>query len=61
MKVNMSIIEVFFIGLIILFFIMVMLYSLGDLFRDMGHYRRRQKNVVSLKKHQQSQRDKARR
>jgi len=61
MKVNMSIVEIVFIGLIILFFIMVMFYSLGDLFRDMGHYRRRQKNVVSLKKHQKSQQDKARR
>jgi hypothetical protein len=57
----MSIVEIFFIGLIILFFIMVMFYSLGDLFRDMGHYRRRQKNVVSLKKNLKSQQDSIRR
>jgi uncharacterized membrane protein len=44
----MSIIDGIFIGLIVLFFVMVMFYVLGDLFRDMGYYRRKQKNVVSM-------------
>ncbi|MDK2868256.1 MAG: hypothetical protein PWP51_2725 [Clostridiales bacterium] len=46
----MSIFDGIFIGLIVLFFVMVMLYVLGDLFRDMGYYRRKQKNVVALTK-----------
>lgn len=54
----MSIVEGIILGLVILFFAMVAFYSLGDLFRDIGHYRRKNKNVVNMKSHKQLRRKK---
>lgn len=47
----MSIIEWFFIGLIILFFMIIMFYSWSDLVRDLIFYRDKKKNVKSLEQH----------
>ena len=44
----MSVLEWFFIGTIILFFIGVVFYALGDLFRDRGYYKDKLKNVQKM-------------
>jgi len=50
----MSIIEWFFIGLIILFFMIVMLISWRDLMKDLFFYREKKKNVKSLEHHKRN-------
>ncbi len=47
----MSIIEWFFIGLIILFFMIIMFYSWSDLVRDLIYYREKKKNVKNFEQH----------
>lgn len=44
----MTIVDSIFIGVLGLFFLILTLYTLGDLFRDLGYYRRKQRNVVKL-------------
>ncbi len=44
----MSIFEWVLVISVALFFLIVMFYSLGDLFRDWGFYKKRQKNVTFL-------------
>lgn len=47
----MSYLEWFFIGAIILFFVIVVVFSWSDLMRDYRFYKRKQKNVKSIKAH----------
>lgn len=50
----MSIIEWFFIGLIILFFMIIMFFSWSDLTKDLIFYREKKKNVKSFEKHKRN-------
>ena len=47
----MSYLEWFFIGAIILFFVIVVVFSWSDLMKDYRYYKRKQKNVKSIKAH----------
>ena len=47
----MSIIDWFFIGLIVLIFVIFMFFSWSDLFRDILYYKEKKKNVKSMKEH----------
>ena len=53
----MSIIDGFFVALLGVFFLILMVYTLGDLARDLGYYRKKHRNVVPLKKRQKGIRD----
>lgn len=48
MRLKMSIIEWFFIGAIILFFVIFMFYSWTDLLKDKRFYKEKKKNVSRL-------------
>ena len=54
----MSIIEWFFIGAIILFFVILMLYSWTDLIKDKRFYKEKKKNVRRLDLHKKRRRAK---
>ncbi len=47
----MSVIDWFFIGLIVLFFVVAMFYSWSDLGRDILYYKAKKKNVKSMEEH----------
>lgn len=48
----MSILEWFFIGAIILFFMGIMVISLSDLRKDLIFYKKKQKNVKQMSQYQ---------
>ncbi|GAB6107532.1 hypothetical protein [Fusibacter bizertensis] len=48
----MSVLEWFFIGLIILFFMGIMFFSLSDLRKDLVFYKKKQKNVKQMSQYQ---------
>lgn len=48
----MSVLEWFFIGVIILFFMGVMFFSLSDLRKDLVFYKKKQKNVKQMSQYQ---------
>ena len=52
----MSIIEWFFIGAIILFFVIFMFYSWTDLLKDKRFYKEKKKNVSRLDLHKKRKR-----
>ena len=45
---KMSVLEWFFVGAIILFFVGVAFFAMGDLFRDRKFYKDKQKNVKKI-------------
>jgi len=47
----MAILDWFFIGIITLFFTVVMFFSWSDLVRDMAYYKSKKKNVKSMAEH----------
>jgi len=47
----MSVINWFFVGVVILFFVVVMFFSWSDLVRDILYYKEKRKNVKSMKEH----------
>ncbi|MDH8678460.1 hypothetical protein QE109_09905 [Fusibacter bizertensis] len=48
----MSVLEWFFIGVIILFFMGIMFFSLSDLKKDLIYYKKKQKNVKHMNQYQ---------
>lgn len=52
----MSIVEWFFIGVIILFFVTLMFYSWADLFKDIRYYKEKKKNVTRMDAHKKRRR-----
>ncbi len=50
----MSFIEWFFIGLIILFFVIIVSISVADLIRDLHFYRDRKKNVKQFDRYKKN-------
>lgn len=52
----MSIVEWFFIGAIILFFVTLMFYSWADLFKDIRYYKEKRKNVSRMDLHKKHRR-----
>ena len=52
----MSIIDWFFIGLIVLFFLTIMFFSWSDLVRDILYYKEKKKNVKSMEAHKSKKR-----
>ncbi len=47
----MSVIDWFFIGVVVLFFSVIMIFSWSDLIRDILYYKEKKKNVKSMEKH----------
>ena len=56
MRYKMSIVEWFFIGAIILFFVTLMFYSWADLFKDIRYYKEKKKNVSRMDAHKKRRR-----
>lgn len=47
----MSVIDWFFVGIVVLFFAVVMFFSWSDLVRDILYYKEKKKNVKSMEAH----------
>jgi len=47
----MSVIDWFFVGVVVLFFAVIMILSWSDLVRDILYYKEKKKNVKSMEAH----------
>ena len=47
----MSVIDWFFVGIVVLFFAVIMIFSWSDLARDILYYKEKNKNVKSMEAH----------
>lgn len=47
----MSVIDWFFVGIVVLFFAVIMFFSSSDLVRDILYYKEKKKNVKSMEAH----------
>ncbi len=47
----MSVIDWFFVGIVVLFFAVIMFFSWSDLVRDILYYKDKKKNVKSMEAH----------